>query len=185
MDEMPENHDKKKPINHTGREGKWDKSMIEQAYLYCLEHHGTDRDLATHLGIGLRTLYVYMERYPHFLHAIKDARKKWMQNGCGNVVRSLYKMADTQIIEVPKVRSKYEVDAKGNLVEVERTVTKEVVIQMPQYRAAMAILMNRDPENWRLSPERGEAEDPAVYAEKVRQALKAARELHKPAAQEG
>ncbi len=183
MDEVPESHDDNKPTNRRGRPSKWDERMVEEAYLYCLEHHGTDRDLANHLGIAYGTLYDYKAQYPEFSEAIKDGRKKYCQNGCGNAVRSLYQKVDKQFITTTKVRVKKHVNADGEMVQVERIETTETQVYMPDQRAIEFILLNKDPENWKRHY--GIAiDDPVAYAEEVRKAVQNLDDLHRPAPSE-
>lgn len=178
-------NDDGKPRNSVGRKGKWRKGMIEEAYLYCLEHHGTDFDLACHLGIGYRTLYDYMERYPHFAQAIQEARKKWRQAGCGSAVKSLYKMLDTNIIEVPKIRRKKKrmlnpKTKEYEVVVVEQTEIVEKHVFPPNLKAIIFVLLNQDPDNWKRNPEPTGDAGPSP-ADLVRQAIQEFRDLHKPA----
>ena len=179
MDEVPEND---KPAKGPGRKSKWDPRMIEEAYLYCLEHHGIDRDLAEHLGIGYSTLYLYMEQYPEFLEAIKRGRKQWCQSGCYSIVRSMYQRAERQEHRLPKIRVKRVWDeAQKKMVVVERTITIEKVIYQGDQRAAEFILLNKDPENWKVRPEGTIAIDAVAFAAQVQQAMKEADEFQQPA----
>jgi hypothetical protein len=182
MTDPPNGQDQKKPRDPGGRPSKWNPGMVEEAFLYCLEHHGTDRDLAAYLGIGYSTLYYYIDRHPALLDAIKRGRRLWRQNGCGNVVRSLYRKAERQEVRVPKIRIKKVWDEKqGKMVIVERTVTMETHILWPEQRAIEYILANQDPENWKFRPDGIGVEDPMAYAEKVREALREFDEMHKEA----
>jgi hypothetical protein len=179
---MADPPDDNKPRNPAGRPSKWNPGMVEEAFLYCLEHHGTDRDLAEYLGIGYGTLYDYKEQYPEFSEAIKKGRKLWCQNGCGNIVRSLYKKAEVQIIKVPKIRIKKVRDPEsGEMVTVERTVTMEAHVCWPDERAIEFILLNQDGENWKLRPDANVVVDAAAFAAQIQQTLKDIDELHTPA----
>lgn len=172
-----------------GRPTKWRKSFAAEAYDYCLKNHGSDQDLANHLGIGLRTLYTFLDKYPHFRQQVQEGRKRWRQNGCWNGVRSLYKMLDTQIVDVPKVRRKKKrmKDPKTGqyeLVVVEQTEIMEKHILWPNLKAIVFLLLNQDPDTWKRNPEPVGESGPSP-AETIRQALKELEQKHQPAATEG
>ena len=97
------------------------------------------------------------------------------------MVRSLYKKGEVQIIKVPKVRIKKVRDEEtGQMVTVERTVTMDVHVAWPEQRAIEFVLLNKDPENWKVRPDTPGAGDPLLYAERVRQALQEFDEMHQP-----
>lgn len=174
--------------NKGGRPTRWRKAMIQEAYDYCLEHHGTNQDIADHLGIPLGTLYDYKVRYPELSDRIQEGQKKWRQAGCGTAVRSLYKMLEMQIVEVPKVRQKRRriknaQTGEYEMVVIERTEVIEKHIYMPSLKAIWLVLSNMDPDNWKRNPEPTGESGPSP-AELVRQGLKELAELHQEATTE-
>lgn len=169
-----------------GRPTKWDNRFIGQAYDYCLEHHGTNQDIANHLGIPLGSLYDYKAKYPKLSEAIQEAQKKWRQAGCGTAVRSLFQMIEMQIVEVPKVRQKKRrmknpETGEYEMVVVERTEIVEKHVFMPSLKAIWLVLSNMDPDNWKRNPEPTGDEGPSP-AELIRQALREFGDMHKEAA---
>lgn len=170
--------------NGPGRPTKWRKSFIREAYDYCLEHHGTNQDIANHLGIPIGTLYDYKAKYPKLSEAIQDGQKKWRQAGCGTATRSLYKMLEMQIVEVPKVRQKKKrvlnrKTGEYEMIVFERTEIVEKHIYMPSLKAIWLVLSNMDPDTWKRNPEPTGDAGPSP-ADLVRQALQEFRDLHKP-----
>jgi len=108
-----------------------------------------DKEIAAKLGIGLRTLYEYQNKYPQFLQAIKRGKKPVDVE----VENSLLKRAkgyeyEETTVEYKPSKSK---DEKAKPTKVKKT-KKQVI---PDVTALIFWLKNRRPDLWKDKQEVG------------------------------
>lgn len=99
----------------------------------------TDEQIASNMGIGVRTLYEYKQRYPHILQALKRGKEVVdIQVENALLKRALgyqYKEVKTE-----------EYETENGPVKRTTTTIKEVV---PDTTAQIFWLKNRSPKKWR------------------------------------
>lgn len=159
-----------------GRKRKWRDSFVERAYEYARENYGTDDEIAAELGVGRTLYYEWKASNSDFADAIRRGREEWRRNGCGSVVRSLYKSCDVLIVEVPTISRKKRL-INGVLTVVEQTEKIEKHVFPPSQRAREFVLLNQDPANWKVRPGEDQLDGPTA-AELVRQSLSELDAMH-------
>jgi len=162
-----------------GRKRKWRDSFIQLAYEYARENYGTEEEIAAELGVGTTLYYEWKASNPDFAEAIRKGRTEWRRNGCGSVTRSLYKSCEVLIVEVPTISRKKKL-VNGVMTVVEQTEKIEKHVFPPSQRAREFVLLNQDPENWKLRPGDDQLNAPTA-AELIRQALSDFDAMHEAA----
>lgn len=126
------------------RPTQYEEDFPARALTLCRQG-ATDEEIAADLGVCVRTLYRYANRYPEFSHALKIGK----QAPDDRVERSLYARACGYETTDIKQRYEYREDEQGKEVRVlisEEVVTKQVG---PDTTAGIFWLKNRRPDAWR------------------------------------
>ena len=119
-----------------GRSTKYSDDIVEKAK-YWARDGCTDEEIAKKLNIGLRTLYTWLNKYPHFKQALKE-NKEIVDYQVENAL--LKRALGFEYEETEMVASK---DGKTTRVK------KIKKIMPPDTTAAIFWLKNRQPLKWR------------------------------------
>jgi len=131
-----------------GRKTKYNQSLNDQAYKYCLLG-ATDEELAAYLGIAVSTLNNWKNQYPEFLESIKKGKKpadamvahaifdramgsRWIEQAAFKVKETIYGDNGKKLSEIERIE----------IVDLEKAAP-------PDTTACIFILKNRDKEHWK------------------------------------
>jgi transposase-like protein len=107
---------------------------------------GSNRGEAAKAGdITRETFYQWLKTYPEFREKVESAEQLVADNMVTEVRASLYQRAVGYTFEEKK--TEYGADREGRPIIVKQSVTKKSV--PPDVAAAIFILTNKDPENWK------------------------------------
>lgn len=127
-----------------GKYIKW----LQPKNLILLEswaHKLTNEQIAANIGIAPKTLYALMNKYPEIREAIERGKEVVISE----VENSLIKRALRFEYEEVTFESSIVGDSEGNQRIVEVPVKRVVKVQAPDTTAAIFLLKNMDPANWR------------------------------------
>ena len=97
------------------------------------------------------------------MDAIQRGRKEWQDNGCADIVLSMYKLARGYTFQEKKVVQKKKLVKTGydkksgkytyEMRVVEEDTTGKLVTVQPNHAAQQTILFNRDGKRWKSQKE--------------------------------
>lgn len=104
----------------------------------------TNEEIASNIGIGIRTLYDWRKKYPQLAHSLKTEKKK----ADTIVENALYKRCIGYDYE--ETRKRVRVVRKGSVVVETQSEEYTVTRHVPPDPTSIAIwLNNRKPKQWR------------------------------------
>lgn len=123
-----------------GRKSKYDQDTFPNLAEQFAREGLSDEQIAKNLGIGTRTYYEYLEKYPQFSQAIKRGKKPVDIE----IENALFKRAKGYTVE--EVHTEYINDGSENpKIKTQKRVKKEIA---PDTGAIVFWLTNRVPHRW-------------------------------------
>jgi len=124
-----------------GRKPKWDAVMVPSEFARLRQEGSIIQEIADSIGVHIATLYRWRDEHPAFNDLWLDEEDRLIEK----VGASLLKRALG--FEYEEVKATGHLDEKGEFVadKIERVMKHS----LPDVGAAMCILTNRDPENWK------------------------------------
>jgi len=129
---------------------KWEDDFPERAFSFLQKGH-IELELAKHLGISEATLNDYKNKYPEFLKAIKEGKRKTddeVENALLKRALGYTYIEETRepVLIKKKIGGRHKKISLSEEMILTKTVTKNIA---PDVTACIFWLKNRRPDQWR------------------------------------